>query len=899
MAMAGPLTAVPDGHWWLRDDHPGGTGLAVAWQLATGRGVRIGVLDSGVNSTHLDLVDSYDHAAEQALSAGSWAGLGALGQILTDSHGTRVAGLISGSVTNDIAGMGGAPDARLVATYMDLSGRLQVSHVAALLERQGDFDLSNHSWGFSGAFSDNFRTVAMRPVAEALDLLAETGRDGLGTVLVLAGGNGRMIRNGQNLGDDANFHNFANSRHTITVAATDAQGAVASFSSPGANLLLAAPGVALRTADGLGSFDARAASVSGTSFAAPLVSATVALMLEVNPGLGARDVQEILALTARPTLMPGAATNAASGVNGGGFVFDRDIGFGILDAAGAVRLARHWQGGATAANEISVEARLGSALAADKTFQVMTVDVAAPAPQFRVEWVELGLTLTDTALRDLAIELISPTGSRSLIAPNLMAGGNGTFLNFTFSTAALRGEEVTGEWRVELRHPTAPDSFVVYDAALTFHGGTATGPAVTYITSAYEALAAADPSRLLLMPGAEGAGVLNAAATAAALDLDLGRGTGMIGTAGVTLGGTFTTVIGGAGDDRLTAAPEGSALSGDEGDDTIAGGAGADTMQGGAGIDTLDYSASAQSIAVRLWNGTAFGGDAEGDVYTGFENLIGGAGNDTLNGDNAANILTGGAGNDFLFAVNGNDMAYGGAGHDTLYGGNGDDSLFGGAGDDRLYGDAGNDILAGGAGADTMHGGAGTDTLDYSASAQSIAVRLWNGTAFGGDAEGDVYTGIENLVGGSGHDTLNGDNGANVLSGGDGDDFLFAVGGNDLVYGGAGNDTLYGGAGDDRLEGGAGDDRLYGDAGADTFIFGPGHGQDRILGFSATQDRLELSSALLGGLSPGTGVVAHYARVTGNNVIFDFGDGNSILLQGVNSLTGLEDRIDIFGDTLF
>jgi hypothetical protein len=51
MALSGPQIAVPGNYWWLRADHPGGTGLAEAWGLATGAGVRISVLDSGVNWT--------------------------------------------------------------------------------------------------------------------------------------------------------------------------------------------------------------------------------------------------------------------------------------------------------------------------------------------------------------------------------------------------------------------------------------------------------------------------------------------------------------------------------------------------------------------------------------------------------------------------------------------------------------------------------------------------------------------------------------------------------------------------------------------------------------------------------------------------------------------------------
>jgi Ca2+-binding RTX toxin-like protein len=241
----------------------------------------------------------------------------------------------------------------------------------------------------------------------------------------------------------------------------------------------------------------------------------------------------------------------------------------------------------------------------------------------------------------------------------------------------------------------------------------------------------------------------------------------------------------------------------------------------------------------------------------------------------------------------------GGGGNDTLDGGAGHDVLAGGDGNDSLVGGSGNDTLSGGAGADTLVGGDGIDTLDYSASAAGVAVRLWNLTASGGDAQGDVYSGIENITGSAQNDTLNGDNGANVLIGGMGNDFLFAINGNDLVYGGDGNDTIYGGAGNDTIDGGAGNDRLFGEAGADTFVFAMGHGQDTIVDFSAAHDRLHLSSGLVEGLTTGADVLADYASVIGGNVVFDFGEGNTILLQGVNTLAGLENRIDIYTDAPF
>ena len=82
------------------------------------------------------------------------------------------------------------------------------------------------------------------------------------------------------------------------------------------------------------------------------------------------------------------------------------------------------------------------------------------------------------------------------------------------------------------------------------------------------------------------------------------------------------------------------------------------------------------------------------------ENIIGGSGNDTLAGDNAANVIDGRDGDDTMDGRGGNDTLNGGAGNDTLTGGDGDDTV--NAGD-------GNDIINGGAGSDWLHGGAGDD----------------------------------------------------------------------------------------------------------------------------------------------------------------------------------------------
>jgi Ca2+-binding RTX toxin-like protein len=162
---------------------------------------------------------------------------------------------------------------------------------------------------------------------------------------------------------------------------------------------------------------------------------------------------------------------------------------------------------------------------------------------------------------------------------------------------------------------------------------------------------------------------------------------------------------------------------------------------------------------------------------------------DNINGTPRGDTISGRKGRDI---INGND------GNDTLNGNEGSDQLYGGAGLDSLYGGAGNDFLEGGLGLDTISGGEDNDTVSYAKSAAGVTIVLLDGGAIGlgGEATGDILTGIENIVGSERLDLLTGDGNANILIG---------LGGDDVLNGGAGNDILNGGAGADRLNGGAGD----------------------------------------------------------------------------------------------
>ena len=128
--------------------------------------------------------------------------------------------------------------------------------------------------------------------------------------------------------------------------------------------------------------------------------------------------------------------------------------------------------------------------------------------------------------------------------------------------------------------------------------------------------------------------------------------------------------------------------------------------------------------------------------------------------------------------ASGNDKLKGGDVNDEISGLSGDDTLYGKGGDDILDGGDDNDLLVGGPGADTLKGGEGQDTIDYSSSPDGVTIHLGDGTARGGDAEGDTIVDrgnadrIEHVRGSMYNDMLTGNSRDNSLWGRAGDDDL-------------------------------------------------------------------------------------------------------------------------------
>jgi Ca2+-binding RTX toxin-like protein len=249
-------------------------------------------------------------------------------------------------------------------------------------------------------------------------------------------------------------------------------------------------------------------------------------------------------------------------------------------------------------------------------------------------------------------------------------------------------------------------------------------------------------------------------------------------------------------------------LNGLEGNDLLIGNGGNDTLDGGDGIDTVSYRRTENDlglgIVVNLADNSGFDGIDGIDTLINIENIIGSRYADKLFGDTNSNTILGG-----------DDI-------DTISGNDGEDTLFGERGNDKIFGGDGNDTLIGGIGKDILDGGVDNDTASYITATSRVAASLADGNGWVGDATGDQFISIENLIGSDYNDFLVGDFRGNILIGGEGDDTLEGGEGNDTLDGGNGRNVLNAGQGNNTVIALNGDDTVYAGFGDDTISVGDG-----------------------------------------------------------------------------
>lgn len=176
------------------------------------------------------------------------------------------------------------------------------------------------------------------------------------------------------------------------------------------------------------------------------------------------------------------------------------------------------------------------------------------------------------------------------------------------------------------------------------------------------------------------------------------------GTATDAANGVKDRICGAGGDDTITSTNANSVIDGGAGHDNITASGSGSTAYGRAGNDTISVGP----------NGYATGEDGTDSITlanTGYNQALGGDGDDTIIAGDGTAVVQGGDGNDIITAGDGGNTLDGGAGTDTITSGLGDDEITGGADNDTIKCEGGNNMISGGSGSDLLVAGAGDDTI--------------------------------------------------------------------------------------------------------------------------------------------------------------------------------------------
>ena len=281
-----------------------------AWNYATGRGIKIAIIDNGVDSTHIDLNFNMSHLSYDTETESSPSQL-YLNQPVY-GHGTHCAG-IAAAIKDDTTYIAGvAPEATIISVSCNLEDTTTNSRIkrakGITWAYQHGADIISNSWS-----SGTHHLAIDKAIYDAFT----NGRQGKGCVIVFAAGN--------------YAHNYisypADCNDTILVVGSiDSSGNRSTYSNYGARLDLVAPGESI-----LSTLPNNAIGyLSGTSMACPHVAGVAALVLQRNPDLTVSQVNSIICSNAKKISTVNFNESKPYGS------WNNQYGYGLVDAYQAV-----------------------------------------------------------------------------------------------------------------------------------------------------------------------------------------------------------------------------------------------------------------------------------------------------------------------------------------------------------------------------------------------------------------------------------------------------------------------------------------------------------------------------------------------------------------------------------
>lgn len=297
--------------WGLHNSYNAGIDLSVcsAWDYATGKNVKIAILDSGIDVNHYDLASNISNVSYDTETSSSPSGI-------YGDHGTKCAGVAAAVKDNYYKIAGVAPD----ATIIPISNNMMDTTTNSLIKRadgiiwayQNGADIISNSWT-AGTYSG--------VIEDAIQNAFTYGRHGKGCVIVFAAGNKKNDSDSCSVKYPANCNDMI-----LAVGAIDSTGTRATSSTYGTKLDLVAPGVCVFTTypNNQTGFD------NGTSMACPHVAGVAALVLERNSELTISQVNSIICSNAKKLQTVNFNENKPYGS------WNNEYGYGLVDAYSSV-----------------------------------------------------------------------------------------------------------------------------------------------------------------------------------------------------------------------------------------------------------------------------------------------------------------------------------------------------------------------------------------------------------------------------------------------------------------------------------------------------------------------------------------------------------------------------------
>ncbi len=406
------------------------------------------VVDTPVDYRHEDLAANFDLSRSP--------GLAAIGLNTVHSHGTAMASHIAAR-DNKVGMRGVAPRATLTWYDFHKFASDSNSDSSRWNETAMQAAVINHSYSQTGV---------SQPLLDkyghglAYDKLSESGFGGLGTLNVISGGKQRYW-------PEIEYSSLAEYRsHPAVVVACST--AADGTRSGNLNTSLRGPGLWICSMpSGIYAVNKdRYAVQSGTpsSPSTAIISGVAALVRAANPGLTWRDVKLILAESAQHN-HPGSSGWQQAGAKRTDaderYRYHHSYGFGVIDAGAAVQLALDWVTLPEYLEEQHATSMESTAIPDDGSEVSDTIN-ATSGIDF-VEYVIAELDLDAPNFRDLQVELVSPSGTVSVLAEPMPKVGEGTQYydcdregdcpisgKFRFGSAVHLGEAASGAWKLRI-----------------------------------------------------------------------------------------------------------------------------------------------------------------------------------------------------------------------------------------------------------------------------------------------------------------------------------------------------------------------------------------------------------------------------------------------------------------